>query len=275
MHVDLYIYSLVPSFLDELDLDAVMDEGEDDTSETQDWLDDLEKVYKVKPKFGDNIDEKIAKLLNQAIQKQLDPDAIKEMEENNPVPENCKNLQVPKINRELWSGLQNKDQRAADLALQSAHKCLSTSLVMVVKSLDLIKAKGDIEKVKATIRELFKILSNGFYTVSKKRKQMIVPNVPHKYRKVVDLDSPTTEFLFGDNLDTKLEDVEKEHKRADKLSIKPSSFLEKKKKGEKRSYDSSFHPKGKPSQDQHIKKKKVHQAGKGKVSKNKKNKDKY
>jgi len=69
------------------------------------------------------------------------------------------------------------------------------------------------------------MLPHGVYTANKKRKQLIIPNVPFKYRKVVAIDTQTTEYLFGDNLDSKVEEVEKEEKRANKLYYQYNAFL--------------------------------------------------
>jgi hypothetical protein len=43
-----------------------------------------------------------------------------------------------------------------------------------------------------------------------------------KYRKVVAIDTQTTEYLFGDNLDSKVEEVEKS---ANKLCYQDNAFL--------------------------------------------------
>ena len=69
------------------------------------------------------------------------------------------------------------------------------------------------------------MLTHGVYTANKKRKQLIISNVPFKYRKVVAIDTQTTEYLFDDNLDTKVEEVEKEEKRANKLCYQDNAFL--------------------------------------------------
>ena len=71
---------------------------------------------------------------------------------------------------------------------------------------------------------MFKVLTNGICFANRKRKQLINPVVTLKYKRVCDVDTPVTEFLFGDNLDTKMDEKEKKDKRASKLSLKNNCF---------------------------------------------------
>ncbi|VDI69833.1 Hypothetical predicted protein [Mytilus galloprovincialis] len=76
----------------------------------------------------------------------------------------------------------------------------------------------------------------------KKRKQMIRPIVPGKYGKLCKVDIPITEFLFGDNLDEKVDKLDKDDKSSDKLSMESGGgfFLGKRK--HKWSQDSHWGP---------------------------------
>ncbi|CAC5416880.1 unnamed protein product [Mytilus coruscus] len=208
---------------DELNIDDIVDANDD--AENKAFLDELEKMYEEPKKFGDSIDNQMAKLVDQAINKPMKTETLTKLEELYLVPENCKRLQVPKVNKEIWRGFKSKKQRDLDLALQNVQKCMTTTLLMVVKSLNVMKSGGDMNEVKNTTKDMFKMLTHGIYTSNRKRKQLITPGVPFKYRRVTDVDTPVTEYLFGDNLDTKLEDLEKEDRRINKLSFN-DSFLE-------------------------------------------------
>ena len=211
------------------DDDLNIDNVDEDTveQESQSFFEELEALYQEKKKLGENTGEKMAKVVNKAIDNTLDPKILEKLENDYLVPENCSRMQVPKVNKELWKGFQTKRQRESDLAIQSVQKSLTTSLVMVIRSLDIINSTGDMTKVKSMTKDMFKVLAHGICTANKKRKQLIAQNVPFKYRKVVQVDTPVTEYLFGDNLESKVDELEKEDKRANKLSIGGNSFLEK------------------------------------------------
>ena len=133
-------------------------------------------------------------------------------------------LEVPAVNRELWTAL--KDKRESDKALQSVQKFLKHAIVPTLQALDIIKNKGDQSKFPQLFKDIFKILANGIYHCNKKRKSLIRPAVPLKYRKVCDIEAPITSNLFGDDLArwTKLKKKNGAHKNS---QAKPIIFYPK------------------------------------------------
>ncbi|VDI08861.1 Hypothetical predicted protein [Mytilus galloprovincialis] len=105
---------------DELNIDDIVDANDD--AENKAFLDELEKMYEEPKKFGDSIDNQMAKLVDQAINKPMKTETLTKLEEQYLVPENCKRLQVPKVNKEIWRGFKSKKQRDPDLALQKCAK---------------------------------------------------------------------------------------------------------------------------------------------------------
>ena len=84
------------------------------------------------------------------------------------------------------------------------------ALVMVLQALNIMKTKRDFTETKAIFKDLFKILTHGICTANRKRKQMIRPIVPAKYRRLCEVDTPVPEFLFGDNLDEKVYQLDRQ-----------------------------------------------------------------
>lgn len=212
----------------DVDIDGVMSDSSSSSSD-DDFLNELEKEYETPNQFGEKIGEKLAAVTEKAVYKAISPDDLKKLTDKYLVPENCKSICVPKVNKEVWRSFKSKQQREPDLALQSVERCLSSTLVMVLRALELLKGKASQEEVKGVTKDMFKMLSHGLYTANRKRKMLITPGIPYKYRKVTDIDVQHTEYLFGDNLDSRVDEVEKEEKRAMKLSH--DSFLERRKVG--------------------------------------------
>lgn len=94
-----------------------------------------------------------------------------------------------------------------------------------MKIMSIIKNKGDLSKTKVLAKDTFMILGQGIATANKRRKMLIRLVVPVKYRRVCDIEAPVTEFLFGDDLDTKVDEIEKMERRSQKLATPRSSFL--------------------------------------------------
>ncbi|XP_052105945.1 uncharacterized protein LOC127738657 [Mytilus californianus] len=203
-------------------LDQMLDEVDED------FFLELEKEYEEDKKFGPEIDSAMAKLAETAIEKPLKDEEYQKLTDKYLVPLNCKKIKVPLVNRELWKVLKTK--REGDVAMQTVTQTCSSALVMVLKALNIIKTKGDMSETKPIFKDLFKVLTHGICTANRKRKQMIRPIVPGKYRKLCEVDTPVTEFLFGDNLDEKVDKLDKDDKRSDKLSMESGGvFLGKRK----------------------------------------------
>ncbi len=82
---------------DELDNFMAVDETESRT-----FLSDLEDSYKETTIFGEEVNDKLSGLLTNAIDRPLKEEQFAKLELKHRVPQNCKSLSVPKVNRELW-----------------------------------------------------------------------------------------------------------------------------------------------------------------------------
>ncbi|KAH3812482.1 hypothetical protein DPMN_140916 [Dreissena polymorpha] len=94
-------------------------------------------------------------------------------------------------------------------------------MIPTLLGLDILKNKGDQTKLPQLIKDSFKIFTNGIYQCNRKRKSIINAAVPARYKKVCDLDIPVTSNLFGDNIDSKVEEIEKEEKKSQKFTSSP------------------------------------------------------
>ena len=187
------------------------------------FLTDVEGLYEENRQFGDKVDDQLAGLVNKAIGRPLKEDTAKELASKYLTPINCQRLDVPTVNKELWSAL--KDKREGDLALQAVQKSIKLALVPTIHALEVLKTDGNIEKLQEFVKDIFKVLAHGIYTCNRKRKPLIKPGIPSKYRKVCDMDIPVTSNLFGDDLEGKVDEIEKQEKRVNKLGGSKPPFL--------------------------------------------------
>ena len=174
------------------------------------FLSDIEGLYEENRQFGDKVDDQLAGLVNTATDRPLKEDMAKELASKYLTPLNCQRLDVLTVNKELWSAL--KDKREGDLALQAVQKSIKLALVPTIHALEVLKKDGNTEKLQEFLKDIFKVLAHGIYTCNKKRKALIKPGIPSKYRKVCDMDIPITSNLFGDDLEGKLDEIEKQEK---------------------------------------------------------------
>ncbi|XP_045203356.2 uncharacterized protein LOC123556590 [Mercenaria mercenaria] len=227
---------------EEDELDGLLNGGTHDVSEdmSSDFLSDLVNDYEKKTVFGPCVNETLGKLVSNAVDNGMSEEDDKKLCEKYLVPENCQVLRVPKVNRELWNAFKLK--RAADLALQTSQKYLSLAMVPVIKSIEVLMEKGDVQQVKDLTKDTFRLLSQGLNVTNRKRRALIRPAIPAKYQKVCEGEGPTSEFLFGEDLDQKVENCEKEERRSQKLgghqgNHRSTSFL-----GQRNQKGNRYHP---------------------------------
>ena len=156
------------------------------------FLTDVEGLYEENRQFGHKVDDQLA------IDRLSKEDMAKELASKYLTPINCQQLDVPTVNKELWSAL--KDKREGDLALQAVQKSIKLALVPTIHALEVLKTDGNIEKLQEFVKDIFKVLAHGIYTFNRRRKALIKPGIHSKYRKVCDMDIPATSNLFGDDL---------------------------------------------------------------------------
>ncbi|CAC5367449.1 unnamed protein product [Mytilus coruscus] len=141
---------------DDQDIGCSLDQMLDEVDE--DFFLELEKEYNEDKKFGPEIDIAMAKLAETAIEKPLKDEEYQKLTEKHLVPENCKNIKVPLVNRELRKVLKSK--REGDVAMQKVTQTCSSALVIVQKALNIIKTKGDMGEMKVIFKDLFKDLEH-------------------------------------------------------------------------------------------------------------------
>lgn len=199
---------------------AVSDSGvmnESDCSDT--ILSELEDLYKEKIEFGPPVNEKLARVVKSAIQTPLTKEQIQTLSEKHLTPTNCPDIRVPKVNKELWEAFKGK--HSADLALQNAQKSMCLALVPLIKSIEVMVQKGDTKLVQEFTKDAFRCLAHGLQAINNKRKDLIRPALPMKYRKVTEHEVPVTEMLFGDDLEQRVDELDKQTKRVAKFSSQP------------------------------------------------------
>ena len=148
-------------------------------------------------------------------------DAIKLLSDRYPAPANCTNLQVPKLNSEVYSATANKDAANRDRAMQRTQQLLATTAVPLIEMIESVitSAKGDTKAVltqaqlleKAT--DALKLVSTAFTNITAKRKEMIRPSLHKDYAsKLCDKDNPVTDQLLGEDLQAQVKIIQEQQK---------------------------------------------------------------
>jgi len=117
-------------------------------------------------------------------------------------PQNCE-LVVPKVNSELWSGL-NHNTKSSDLRMQRQQKML----LKVVYALLQI-ADGTMKNLDNENKSQFKVLMDAIgitlksvreLSLDRRSRILQTPTVNAQYRRLASAEIPITTWLFGDDI---------------------------------------------------------------------------
>ena len=125
------------------------------------FLTEFDGLYEESKKFGPEVDDRLAQLFNRAIDKPMPDDQQKQLTEKYMTPANCQRLNVPVVNKELWTAL--KEKREGDLVIQSIQKHLKLAMIPNMLALEILKNKGDQTKLPQLIKDGFKLIANGIH----------------------------------------------------------------------------------------------------------------
>lgn len=134
-------------------------------------------------------------------------------------PENCKHLTPPKLNPEVKVAISDSVSRR-DARLSGLQQQLGASLSAIGVALtDMLKEEGrDNKKYIQSLSDAGRLLSNIFHSESLSRRDLIAINLNKELRDTL-TDTPITEFLFGNDLDTRIKTVKDLEKSAEQLKI--------------------------------------------------------
>jgi len=190
---------------------------EDSTShdQSQTELDDISDAVREilaqtapQTEYGDKLQEVVAtsfsKITNPASMTLAD-----ELKARYKVPSNCKELAVPKVNTEVWTGLPQL-VKAKDARSQHLQQHLSRALVAQAKATEQLLTL--ISKTKnSELQGILKVQMDSAMAVglamkeiNLQRKQTLKPSLLQEYAGLASASLPVTEYLFGDNLEASM-----------------------------------------------------------------------
>ena len=147
-----------------------------------------------------------------------------------PIPDNCPNLHVPRVNEPVWENLP-KPARLSDLSIQAQQRELSVGSACVAhciqrlqdinQSLPLEQAK-EVSDVAYDLGKSLILFGSSFNQASIKRRRDMKQCLNPVMFPLLRDDFPVgTEYLFGDNLSYAMREVQDSRRVASQVAKKP------------------------------------------------------
>ena len=199
------------------ELEHLLSDGEIDSGDESedDILKDLKSSFKGCEETGPAIDKDMADIVNAGLRAPSKSEEIKKLKEKFKRPANVENLQVPRTETIMWRNMSEKS-RAADAAIQKAVAKFVPGVTAVIQQLELInKHKKEIKKnpifkeIRKLSTEAVSALSHAVFTSCQQRKDLIKNDIDEKFHSLCEPSHQVSATnLFGDNLNTKLKELD-------------------------------------------------------------------
>lgn len=144
---------------DEIDIFMARSQSEVPEGNVSDWA-DIVDYFEDEQEVGDDIPAEIAQLANSVLRSKPREEKVKIMKNKHKRPKNVENLQVPKINEQLWHQLK-RDTKLYDYAMQKSQQTLCHALVPTLRLMQNVKQNGATSDTTELVTDIFKILAQG------------------------------------------------------------------------------------------------------------------
>ena len=159
-----------------------------------------------------SVNKKLAEVANACWLKKLGDDQYKETTGKYFRPENCKKVVVPKVNEEICGKLSHnaKSRDVKFSRLKSNVKKAACVVLNTAESLLNLSAKADkslaceLHNLLVRATDAMQLLGHASFEIVQLRREDIKPQLNKEYGDICSANVPVTEWLFGDDLQTKL-----------------------------------------------------------------------
>ena len=176
-------------------LDSCQEEAPE--GENSEWL-DINDHFMDNEETGDDITPELAQLTNKVLRSRPKEDKSKSLTTRHKRPKNVENLQIQKVNEQLWRQLK-KDTKSFDFAMQRSQLSLCQALVPILKMMELFKGQHISQEIKELTGDTFKILAQAVVNSNDARKERIKRDLLPSYRPLC-ANQPSATKLFGDKI---------------------------------------------------------------------------
>ena len=188
--------------------------------EVNDLMSEMEDFYNDCEETSGAIEESLAKTINSSLRSKISDSKFKELKAKYKRPDNCPNLMIPSVNEEVWTEKHPRINsiRSRDLKLQKIMGYMIKGMIPIIETTNnILKAALKKETFDPTqnLRKAtdgVRMVAASYTQLNQYRKDNFKPVLTGKFKKLTFTNNSVTDQLFGDDLQKKLEDIQKSKK---------------------------------------------------------------
>ena len=201
-------------------------EDEPENLQEGDLLDEFLKQAETTELLDQEVDGRVASIVNSLFKKKLDKDIYKQIMEEKATarPSNCQGLQLVSTNRMLWDTLSDYT-KANDKKLQAHQKSVVKAGSLLTKIMDaLVKVKGNpadlnLSELLTSTNKALSIMGDLNFNINMFRRNSMKSDLNDSYKKLCAETIPFTSELFGDELAKLAKDIGETNKIGNKIKL--------------------------------------------------------
>lgn len=199
-----------------------------------DKLKKVESIFSKQKKLGPSVHAEIAKIVNSGAEsvdhKSKD---VQELFDKYDRPENCEFLEVPKVNKVLWTSKDiGKSLKDSDRGLQRTQGYLVKGLIPLVTLMNksLNSSSEESEEIFELSLDALNLLLYAHRDLSSQRRKLLTPALDKKYVALGnDGEKMSANYLFGEqeDLEKRMKEIDDSVKLGKKMKGKDFHFMNK------------------------------------------------
>ena len=188
------------------------------------WHEKVQR-YNTEVTWGPEVDSALAGASKTFWQQPPPEDRQKELTSSGLVPSNCPFLRVRKANAEIFSSTA-PNIRTSDVELQDVQKRNVRLASCLIQALDLLENDPPcIPVIRDKIIDALQIAGHNNSEIEQHRRNAFKVSLPPEKKSLVSMTvEQDDEYLFGDNLETSVEEIKKKNKLKREFVISPQGL---------------------------------------------------
>ncbi len=187
------------------------------------YWDSIISEYTDEREFGAEVSSHLACATKQFWTKSLDETKLKKVMTKGKTPDNCRFIAVKPCNKVIFSNsspmIRNNDMSLQDI--QECHGAMSTLLIQALGELRKLLKQADVSTVADTLKDCLLLAGETNQRLNQHRRNLFKPLIVKHLKTICESPKEDAKELFGDNINERLTEIEKENALKEKFAPSP------------------------------------------------------